>query len=93
MYDYKNVDETSLIKFIKDSDFCNTVCNLPIENQAETYTKILQDAFYKFVPRKTVLIRPSNQSWCKYHWCHAQTSSSFKSVSQELQEKIILYKM
>ena len=64
IHDYKNADEAGLIKFIKDYDFCNTVFNLPIENQPEAYTEILKVAFDKFVPRKTVLIRPTDQSWC-----------------------------
>ena len=53
-HDYKNTDEAGLIQFIKDYDFCNTVFNLPIENQPEAYTEILKVAFDKFVPRKTV---------------------------------------
>ena len=28
------------------------------------YSKILQEAFAKFVPSKSVLIRPNDQSWC-----------------------------
>ena len=63
IYDYKNTDETGLISFIKNYDFRNTVFNLPIENQAEVYTQILQNAFDKFVPRKTVVIRTADQSW------------------------------
>ena len=32
--------------------------------QADVFTNILQDALAKFVPSKTVLVRPSDQSWC-----------------------------
>ena len=52
-----------LIKYIKEYDFQNTVFSRPTVDQTEIYTQILQDAFAKFVPCKTVLIRPSDQSW------------------------------
>ena len=39
------------------------ITKIPLENQSEAYTEILKVAFDKFVPKKTVLIRPSDQSW------------------------------
>ena len=67
IYDYKNADEAGLIDYIKNYDFENTLFNQPTTKQAEIFTNILQDAFAKFVPSKTVLIRPSDQSWCNRH--------------------------
>ena len=64
IYDYKNADEVGLIDYIKSYNFENTVFNQPTTKQAESFTNILQDAFVQFVPRKTVLVRPSDQSWC-----------------------------
>ena len=64
IYDYKNADEAGLIDFIKNYDFESTVFNQPTIKQAEIFTNILQDAFSQFVPSKTVLVRPSDQSWC-----------------------------
>ena len=52
--------ETGLLNFVKNYDFQNTVFNLPLENQVEAYTQILQNAFDKLVPRKTVVIRPED---------------------------------
>ena len=64
IYDYQNADEAGLIKYIKEYDFENTVFNLPTVNQTVAYTQILQDAFAKFVPSKTVFIRNTDQPWC-----------------------------
>ena len=64
IYDYQNADEDGLINYIKSYDFENTVFNLPIPNQTEMFTQILQDAFAKFVPSKTVHIRNMDQPWC-----------------------------
>ena len=64
IYDYKNADVEGLIKYIKEYDFHNTVFNQPTVGQTEIYTQILQEAFAKFVPCKTVLIKPTDQSWC-----------------------------
>ena len=62
VYDYKNADVEGLIKYIKDYDFQNTVFSLPVIKQTDIYTQILQDAFAKFVPSKTVLSRLADQS-------------------------------
>ena len=64
VYDYNDADEAGLLKFFKDYDFESTVFNQPINKQAEIFTNVLQDAFSKFIPCKTVLVRPSDQSWC-----------------------------
>ena len=66
IYDYKNADEAGLIDFIKNYNFDNTVFvfNQPTTKQAEIFTNILHDAFAQFVLSKTVLVRPSDQSWC-----------------------------
>ena len=53
-----------MIKYIKEFDFENSVFNLPVINQTEIYTQILQDAFAKFVPSKSVFIRSTDQPWC-----------------------------
>ena len=62
IYDYQNADQDGLIKCIKEFDFENIVFNLPVFNQTEMFTQILQDAFAKFVPSKTVFIRNTDQS-------------------------------
>ena len=64
VYDYSKADEKGLTNFIRDFDFENTVFSLPIKEQAENFSSILQGAFQRFVPSKTVLIRPNEQSWC-----------------------------
>ena len=64
VYNYKNADEDGLINYIKEYDFQNKVFSLPAIQQTEMYTQILQEAFAKFVPSKTVLIRQTEQSWC-----------------------------
>ena len=64
VYDYSKADEKGLINFIKNFDFQNSVYSLPIIEQAEKFSLILQDAFALFVPCKTVMIRPKEQHWC-----------------------------
>ena len=64
VYDYNNADKAGLIKFIKEYDFESVVFNEPIIKQAEVFTNVLQNAFSKFIPCKTILVRPSDQSWC-----------------------------
>ena len=64
IYDYKNVDIKGLTQFIKDYNFENTVFNHPIINQTDIYTEILKQAFDKFIPVKTVTIRPADAPWC-----------------------------
>ena len=64
IYDYKNADIEGLTKYIKELDFQNSVFNQPTINQADIYTNILKQAFAKFVPCKTVVIRPQDMPWC-----------------------------
>ena len=56
-YDYKNVDETSLTKFIKDYDYESNIFTLPYHKQAEALSKLLQEALKKFVPVKSFTCR------------------------------------
>ena len=44
-------------------DFQSTVFSQPIKMQTILLEEILIDAFSKFVPCKTVLIRPNDQPW------------------------------
>ena len=53
-----------LTKYIKDFDFENIVFSQPINNQTEMYSEVLKQAFAKFVPIKTITIRPSDAPWC-----------------------------
>ena len=64
IYDYKNADVQGLIKYIKEIDFENLVFSKPTIDQTEIYSNILKQAFAQFVPSKTVVIRPTDQSWC-----------------------------
>ena len=63
IYDYNNTDVNGLIKYIKEFDFEQHVFCHPTVNQTELYSKVLSDAFTKFVPSKTVTIRPNDQPW------------------------------
>ena len=64
IYDYKNADVEGLINYIKQFDFENTVFNHPTISQPEIYCDVLKQAFAKFVPNKSVLIRSTDQAWC-----------------------------
>ena len=64
IYDYKNADIDGLTKYFKAFDFANAVFNQPIINQADIYSNILKQVFTKFVPCKTVVIRPADMAWC-----------------------------
>ena len=63
VYDYKNADFEGLTKYIKEFDFDNTVFCCSIQNQCSAYTKLLTEAFSKFIPTKTVTIRPFHAPW------------------------------
>ena len=63
VYDYKNLNEGELIEYIKSFDFQSAVLSKPISEQAEAITKVLVEAFAKFVPVKTVVLRPNDQPW------------------------------
>ena len=43
IYDYKNIDETGLIDFIRNYDFQSTVFSLPVTEQAVAFTSVLTD--------------------------------------------------
>ena len=64
IYDYKNADIDGLVNFIKSVDFENLVFKSKIINQADLYSDILKQAFAKFVPCKTVVIRATDMAWC-----------------------------
>ena len=64
IYDYQNADVQGLINYIKEYDFDNSVFSHPIIDQADVFSDILKQAFAQFVPSKTVVIRPTDQSWC-----------------------------
>ena len=64
IYDYKKADMAGLIQWIKEYDFENTVFCRQIKDQTEVYTEVLKLGFAKFVPLKTITIRPSDAPWC-----------------------------
>ena len=63
IYNYKDIDETGLINFMKNFDFETTVFSKPTTQQADCMTNILSEFFSKFVPSKQVLIRPQAPAW------------------------------
>ena len=63
IYVYKNADVDGLIKYVKEFDFENVVFSRPVLNQCELFTSVLSQAFTKFVPTKTVTIRPADAPW------------------------------
>ena len=62
-YDYKNTDIDGLRNYIKNFDFNTAVFSHPTVQQTELYEKILVEAFNKYVPCKTVIIRHNDQPW------------------------------
>ena len=58
------MDTDGLIQYIKTYNFENSIFNLPLSEQAQKFTNILQDAFKSFVPTKTICIKPSSIPWC-----------------------------
>ena len=63
VYDYSNIDEIGLRDFIKKYDFQTKVFDLPIIQQAHAMTNILNAAQNKYVPVKTIVIKPNDQPW------------------------------
>ena len=63
IFDYKSIDEGALIQYIKNINFDLQVFSRPATEQAEAITEVLTEAFNKFIPRKTVTVRPSDQPW------------------------------
>ena len=64
LYDYKNADVEGINNYIKNHDFETSVFTQPVEEQADKYSKILIDCFDRFVPKKTVFIKPQSIPWC-----------------------------
>ena len=63
IYDFKNVDETGLVDFIKNFDFENLVFTKPVTDQANILSNFLSQSVAKFVPTKKVTIKESDQPW------------------------------
>ena len=61
VYDYSNIDEVGLREFIKQYDFQTNVFDKPVTQQAEAMSNILSSAQNKFVPVKTICIKPNDQ--------------------------------
>ena len=57
------MDINGLVNHIKGYNFEETVFSQPVELQTKLFENILMDAFSKFVPCKTVHIRPNDQPW------------------------------
>ena len=57
------MNEAALLQHIKNYDFENAVFSKPVTEQAEAMTNGLTNAFQKFVPSKTIVIRVSDQPW------------------------------
>ena len=63
IFDYKSLDETALLQYIKNYDFETAVFSKPVTEQAEAMIRVLTTSFQKFVPSKTIFIRVSDQPW------------------------------
>ena len=62
-FDYKNMDEEGLVKFIQQFDFETNIFSKPRQQQADIYYDFLKNAFDKFVPSKQVVVRPNEPDW------------------------------
>ena len=63
VFDYKNADETGLIKYLKEFDFDTDVLSKPTSEQADALSKVLIAAREKFIPSKQITIHPTDQPW------------------------------
>jgi len=63
IYDYKNIDEKSLINYIKTFDFESVVFSQPVRLQADIMTTVLTDIFSMFVTTKQIKIKPDSVPW------------------------------
>ena len=63
VFDYKNANIEGLIQFIKECNFEMLVFSRPVIEQADLFGDILKQAFQTFIPSKTMVIRPLDQSW------------------------------
>ena len=65
IFDYRNADVEGMNGFIKQFKFENSIFGkLSVPNQTQAYSDILKDCFEKFVPKKTVFLRPNSIPWC-----------------------------
>ena len=64
LYDYKSADLEGMKKYINEYDFDSKVFSLPVNSQAEFYTKVLIDCFEKFVPKREAFFKPQSIPWC-----------------------------
>jgi len=64
VYYYKEADIQGLVQYIKTFDFQQHVFTKEILQQTEAFSNVLIEAFEKFVPKRTVLIKPQDQPWC-----------------------------
>ena len=64
LFDYCNADVEGLEKYIKEFDFQTSVFNLPFDQQAEKFIKVLEKAFNQFIPKKTIFIKDNSPPWC-----------------------------
>ena len=63
VYDYNNINENALIKYLNEINYDNLVFSKPVSQQAEAYSDILIAAREQFVPTKQITIRPCDQPW------------------------------
>ena len=63
VYDYKSVDVDKLLKYIKEFDFNTSIFTKNVCSQAEVFSQVLLDAFEKFIPSKTITIKPNAPAW------------------------------
>ena len=63
VFDYKNLDEKALLDHIKGVDFESLIFAKPVKEQADAISNILTTVFEKYVPVKTVVIRPTDPPW------------------------------
>ena len=63
VYDYKNIDEQALIKYLNEINYHDLVFSKPVFQQAEAYSNILIKAREQFVSTKQITIRPCDQPW------------------------------
>ena len=63
VFDYKNIDEKGLIKFLNENDYETLVFSRPVSQQAEAYSDVLIRAREQFLPTKQITVRPCDQPW------------------------------
>jgi hypothetical protein len=63
VYDYKNIDEVGLIRYLNEINYNDLVFSKPVSQQAKAYSDVLIKAREKFVLTKQITIRPCDQPW------------------------------